>query len=51
MAEGNGHIGNNIAERSVELGALDRAHQVHPQQLDADQAQPVVYARGQGSVL
>jgi putrescine---pyruvate transaminase len=37
--------------RSAELGALDRAHQVHPQHLDADQEQPVVFARGEGAIL
>ncbi|HEY8745324.1 MAG TPA: aspartate aminotransferase family protein [Chloroflexota bacterium] len=38
-------------ERSAELGALDRAHQIHPQQLDVDHLAPVVFARGEGAIL
>ncbi|HEV7216834.1 MAG TPA: aspartate aminotransferase family protein [Chloroflexota bacterium] len=37
--------------RSLELGDLDRAHQLHPQQFDADQLQPVVFTRGDGVFL
>lgn len=37
--------------RSLELGDLDRAHQLHPQQFDAEQQQPVVFTRGEGVTL
>jgi adenosylmethionine-8-amino-7-oxononanoate aminotransferase len=50
MTEPNRRAGA-VAERSGELAALDRAHQVHPQHLDTDQGQPVILARGQGAVL
>jgi adenosylmethionine-8-amino-7-oxononanoate aminotransferase len=50
MTEPNRRAGA-VAEQSSELSALDRAHQVHPQQLDVDQEQPVILARGQGAVV
>lgn len=35
-------------ERSTALGAQDRAHHVHPQHLDADTQQPLIFTRGEG---
>jgi putrescine aminotransferase len=43
--------GAAAAERSRELGDLDRAHQLHPQHLDAEQQQPLVFTRGEGVTL
>ena len=38
-------------DRSGELLALDQAHLLHPQHLDAEQREAIIFARGEGAVL